>query len=174
MILFPNHMMYFSLLPIPFQKIDCCPYTKLWLVFDDCSSWVQNFIGFCTKQLNSRCLNASINFDWKLLPNNCDQIYCRIFIILNYYNLFFYHRIIVKMLKLVKILKRYQAQNETLSSLFFKTLSRHPTKTAILFEDQKWSFQDLENYSNKVANLFLKLGLKHNDTVALFMTNCPE
>ena len=52
--------------------------------------------------------------------------------------------------------------------------SLHPNKPAILFEDRCWTFQEVDEYANKVANFFLELGVQRGDTVALFMTNCPE
>ena len=57
---------------------------------------------------------------------------------------------------------------------FAEVKALHPNKPAILFEDHCWTFQELDEYANKVGNFFLKLGFESGDTVALFMTNCPE
>ena len=70
-----------------------------------------------------------------------------------------------------------------LSTVFFKaynilsfsrTVKRHPHKAALIFEDQVWSFQDLEEYSNRVAHFFLRSGYKPGQCVALFMENRIE
>ena len=45
---------------------------------------------------------------------------------------------------------------------------------AIAFEEERWTFQQLDEYANRVASYFLTLGLKKGDVVALFMENCPE
>ena len=58
--------------------------------------------------------------------------------------------------------------------MFSETVSRHPDKPAILFEDQCWTFRELDCFANKVAHFFLDRGLKKGDTVAIFMENCPE
>ena len=58
--------------------------------------------------------------------------------------------------------------------MFSETVSRHPDKPAIIFEDQCWSFRRLDCFANQVGHYFLKHGLKKGDTVAMFMENCPE
>ena len=57
---------------------------------------------------------------------------------------------------------------------FAKTVNRHQSKTAIIFEGQVWTFKDLEDYSNRVANYFLRAGYKPGQCIALFMENRPE
>ena len=42
------------------------------------------------------------------------------------------------------------------------------------FEDQKWTFSQIDEFSNRVANLFLELGYHPGEEVALFMENKPE
>ena len=61
-----------------------------------------------------------------------------------------------------------------MADLFSKMVARHPDKNAILFEDQCWTFRQLDSYANKIAHFFLEHGLKRGDTVAMFMENCPE
>ena len=71
-------------------------------------------------------------------------------------------------------LHKYLEANATIPSTFREVVSKYRNKTAILFEELKWTFQDLDTYSNKVANLLMENGFKRDDTIALFMTNCPE
>ncbi|MBY8984492.1 MAG: AMP-binding protein [Candidatus Lokiarchaeota archaeon] len=47
-------------------------------------------------------------------------------------------------------------------------------KYAVLFEDVKWTWEDLNQASNKVANYFLNNGYKTGETIALMMENSPE
>ena len=70
--------------------------------------------------------------------------------------------------------EKYTKANATIPSFFRDVVARHPNKTAILFEDQKWTFRDLDSYSNRVASVLIANGFKHGDCIALFMTNCPE
>ena len=57
---------------------------------------------------------------------------------------------------------------------FAKTVKKHGNKTAIIFEDRQWTFNYLEEYSNRVANYLLRAGYKPGQCVALFMENRPE
>ncbi|XP_015784455.1 long-chain fatty acid transport protein 4-like [Tetranychus urticae] len=65
-------------------------------------------------------------------------------------------------------------RNATIPQLFLQTVKKHPNRAAILFEDQVWTFKDLDDYSNKVANAFLGLGYQPGQEVALFMDSRPE
>ena len=65
-------------------------------------------------------------------------------------------------------------KKSTVADVFSETVSRHPDKTAIIFEDQCWTFRQLECFANQIGHFFLKQGLKKGDTVGMFMENCPE
>ena len=62
----------------------------------------------------------------------------------------------------------------TVADIFRKTLSKHPRKTAFIFEQKTWTFQDVEDYSNRIANYFKSKGYKKGDVVALFLESSPE
>lgn len=49
-----------------------------------------------------------------------------------------------------------------------------PNSPAVLFEDKSWTWNELNQESNRFANYFLNLGLKYDDVVAIVMQNCPE
>lgn len=49
-----------------------------------------------------------------------------------------------------------------------------PQKMALLFEDKSWTWSEFNRESNKFANLFINLGLKPGETIALIMENSPE
>lgn len=70
--------------------------------------------------------------------------------------------------------KKHKKKKATVPYIFVETAAKHPYKTAIHFEDQKWTFKELDEYANKVANFFRSRGLQRGDTVALFVENCPE
>ena len=75
-------------------------------------------------------------------------------------------------MKLIRYMKANG--NKSVSELFTAQVERHPDKVAILFEDQKWTFRQLDNYANQVANFFQDFGVKPGDTVVIFMMNCPQ
>ena len=68
----------------------------------------------------------------------------------------------------------YQKLNLTVPQAFARTVKRHPHKAALIYEDEVWSFQELEQYSNRVAHFFLREGYKPGQCVALFMENRIE
>ena len=69
------------------------------------------------------------------------------------------------------ILKR---QNATVPKLFSKLCQTHASRVLFYFEDQKWTFAQVDEYSNRVANIFLENGYHAGQEVALFMENKPE
>ena len=68
----------------------------------------------------------------------------------------------------------YQKLNLTVPQAFARTVKRHPQKAALIYEDETWTFQELEEYSNRVAHFFLRAGYKPGQCVALFMENRIE
>ncbi|CAG0915877.1 unnamed protein product [Notodromas monacha] len=77
----------------------------------------------------------------------------------------------VKVLLKVKLCQR---SNTTVPDLFIKNAKAFPNKLAVIAEGKKWTFKDLDEYSNQVANYFQAQGYKKGDVVALFMDNSPE
>ena len=78
------------------------------------------------------------------------------------------------MLFVIKNIQRYLAEKTTIPDLFVRTVAKHKRKPAILYEDEVWTFQDLEDYSNAVANYFRNEGFTYGDTVAIVLDNSPE
>ncbi|XP_045470323.1 long-chain fatty acid transport protein 4-like isoform X1 [Harmonia axyridis] len=83
-------------------------------------------------------------------------------------------RALYRFIRLQLQIKSYARKNLTLADIFRENVKKHPSKTAICFEDQEWDFAKLEEYSNKIANVFKSHGYKKGDVVALFMENKPE
>uniref|UniRef100_A0A8B9QXW4 long-chain-fatty-acid--CoA ligase n=1 Tax=Anas platyrhynchos TaxID=8839 RepID=A0A8B9QXW4_ANAPL len=52
-----------------------------------------------------------------------------------------------------------------------QTASKYPEKTALIFQGtgESWTFRQLDEYSNQVANFFYGQGFRSGDVVALFM-----
>lgn len=64
--------------------------------------------------------------------------------------------------------------NRTMADIFHQTASKNPQKAAFVFEQKTWTFQEVEEYSNRIANYFKSKGYKKGDIVALFLESCPE
>ena len=78
------------------------------------------------------------------------------------------------LLTLKRELQRCTAEKTLVSDLFVRTAAKHKNKAAILYEDEVWTFQDLEKYSNAVANYFRNEGYAYGDCVAIVLENSPE
>lgn len=83
-------------------------------------------------------------------------------------------RALISFIRLLIQSKNYERQDISLAKIFLRNVKKHPHKPAILFEDQEWSFIQIEEYSNKIANIFKSHGYKKGDRVALFVENKPE
>ena len=53
-------------------------------------------------------------------------------------------------------------------------LKKHPQKPCFIFEDQTWTFQQVDEYTNQVANFFYEAGYRKGDSISIFMENRPE
>ena len=49
-----------------------------------------------------------------------------------------------------------------------------PNKKGLLFEDKSWTWKEINQESNKIANYFLSLGIKPGEVVGVMMENSPE
>jgi len=77
-------------------------------------------------------------------------------------------------LRLLLMVYVYQKLDVTVSQVFQRTVKRNPDKICLHFEEESWTFKQLDEYSNRLAHFLLSCGFKHGDTVALFMENKPE
>jgi len=62
----------------------------------------------------------------------------------------------------------------SIGEIFSKHVEKKPNDICFLFEDDEWTFVQVEEFSNKVANVFKAQGLANGDSVALMMENRPE
>lgn len=59
-------------------------------------------------------------------------------------------------------------------SMFDRVVKRHPRKVCWYFEEQVWTFKQVQEMSFRVANYFSEQGFKKGDNIALIMENRPE
>ena len=62
----------------------------------------------------------------------------------------------------------------TLADCIRKTAARTPQKEALVFNEQRLSYEDLENRSGRIARALSEMGLNNGDRVGIFMPNCVE
>ncbi len=54
------------------------------------------------------------------------------------------------------------------------SVDRHGSRTAILFEDDRWTYDQWDARANRYAHWAIATGLRPGENVALFMENCPD
>jgi acyl-CoA synthetase (AMP-forming)/AMP-acid ligase II len=62
----------------------------------------------------------------------------------------------------------------TLTELLDDQAKRRPDKLALTFKDQRWSYAEFVKEVDRVANGFLKMGVKQGDRIAFVLPNCGE
>lgn len=78
-------------------------------------------------------------------------------------------------MRILRDLKRGDRNKLYVSDRFQETVKKYPSKVAIMFEDKKITFKELDEVSNKVANVLRSsTNLRRGDTMAIFMENCLE
>jgi len=62
----------------------------------------------------------------------------------------------------------------TLATLLDRHAQYRPDKTAVVFEDQRFTWEQFNRNVNKLANTLLGMGVTRGDKVATILTNCLE
>jgi amino acid adenylation domain-containing protein len=61
-----------------------------------------------------------------------------------------------------------------LHDYFDETARKYPQKEALIFESQRYTYSDIYNQANILADKLVDLGLKRQDRVLIYMDNAPE
>ncbi|XP_035739429.1 long-chain fatty acid transport protein 4-like [Vespa mandarinia] len=71
-------------------------------------------------------------------------------------------------------LKSFVRNNTTVMKIFQEQARLYPDKPCFIFEGCTWTNEDIDKYSNRIANIFKEAGYGKGDAVALLMLNRPE
>uniref|UniRef100_A0A1B6CWE8 long-chain-fatty-acid--CoA ligase n=1 Tax=Clastoptera arizonana TaxID=38151 RepID=A0A1B6CWE8_9HEMI len=77
-------------------------------------------------------------------------------------------------LRFLWTVRQYSKRDLSIGDIFRQHATKNPNKLCFIFEDTKWTFAQVEEFSNRVANLFKSHGYHKGDSVALMMENRPE
>lgn len=83
-------------------------------------------------------------------------------------------RALIRYIKLLLLVRRCQRKNVAVSDLFNHYVAKHPQKPCLIYEGREWTYRDVNDFSNRIANLFQQYGYKKGDVVGLLMENRPE
>ncbi|OQR75958.1 long-chain fatty acid transport protein 4-like [Tropilaelaps mercedesae] len=81
--------------------------------------------------------------------------------------------ILYRLLIVNRALRRIRDET-TVVDLFRSSMVRHPNKPMFITRERRWTYLEVEEYTNSVANYFAMVGFREGDTVALIMENRPE
>lgn len=93
---------------------------------------------------------------------------------LRFHFVFVSYRALIRYIKLLLLVRRCQRKNVAVSDLFNQYVAKHPQKPCLIYDGHEWTFRDINEFSNRIANLFQQHGYKKGDVVGLFMENRPE
>ncbi|MCZ6767838.1 MAG: AMP-binding protein, partial [Acidobacteria bacterium] len=60
----------------------------------------------------------------------------------------------------------------TVGDIIRQTAARYPDKVGLVYEDQQYSWQEVNSRVNRLAHGLLGLGLRKGDRVAILSRNC--
>lgn len=68
----------------------------------------------------------------------------------------------------------YQLEERTIGRILADKAERVGIRPWLLWKDRRYTYADLERYTNRYANSFASLGVRKGDHVAVMLPNCPE
>ncbi|XP_064537913.1 long-chain fatty acid transport protein 1 [Drosophila montana] len=81
---------------------------------------------------------------------------------------------LIAYIRVLLFIKRQERKNLNVGDIFEANVARQPDKLAIVSESQKWTFRQLNEHANRVANVFHSHGYKKGDVVGLLLENRAE
>lgn len=73
-----------------------------------------------------------------------------------------------------KLLTANPKQQKSLGLVLENTTAKYPDNTAILFENQRYTYRQFNEWANRFAHYFQSQGISKGDVVAIFLQNRPE
>ncbi|KAK7576246.1 hypothetical protein V9T40_012532 [Parthenolecanium corni] len=70
--------------------------------------------------------------------------------------------------------RSYSSADASVADIFREHVKKNPNKVLLILDDREWTAAQIEDFSNKIANVFYNAGLRKGDAVALMMDNSPE
>lgn len=58
--------------------------------------------------------------------------------------------------------------------MFHQVAKQYPDKIAFYYQDEQWTYKQVDDYSNQIANYMTESGFQPGEEVALMMNSKPE
>lgn len=76
--------------------------------------------------------------------------------------------------KLLRYTKRRERLNNTVADVFEENVLAHPDKIAVVSDTQRWTFRQVNEHANRVANVLQAQGYQKGNVVGLLLENRAE
>lgn len=81
---------------------------------------------------------------------------------------------LIRLFKSKYMIWKFRRNNYKVHDVFEIHVKEHPDKLCLISREKKWTFKEVDEYANRVANCFSELGFMPGEEVAIFMEACPE
>ncbi|KAM3962773.1 long-chain fatty acid transport protein 4 [Aphomia sociella] len=69
---------------------------------------------------------------------------------------------------------QFSKKNWTLPDIFHDVVQKHPNKPCFLFQDEIWTFKEVEDFSLRMTAVLKAEGIKKGSIVGMLVNNCPQ
>ncbi|XP_068620914.1 long-chain fatty acid transport protein 4-like [Battus philenor] len=83
-------------------------------------------------------------------------------------------RALICYIKILYLTWQLTRKNWALPDIFHFVVQRHPDKPCFLFQDEVWTFKEVEDFSLRVSAVLKANGVKKGNVVGLLINNCPQ
>ncbi|XP_037297680.1 long-chain fatty acid transport protein 4 [Manduca sexta] len=77
-------------------------------------------------------------------------------------------------MRIMWVTRQMSKKNLTIPDIFHDVVNRQPDKPCFLYQDEVWSFKEVEDFSLRVTAALKAQGGKKGDIVGLLLNNCPQ
>ncbi|CAK8696041.1 unnamed protein product [Clavelina lepadiformis] len=78
-----------------------------------------------------------------------------------------------RLVKCLKMIKQFKSKNITISTKLEENARKSPDQKCVLFEDEVWTYKQMDEWSNRCARAVRSLNILPKDKVGLMMMNEP-
>ncbi|XP_059059383.1 long-chain fatty acid transport protein 4-like [Achroia grisella] len=68
----------------------------------------------------------------------------------------------------------FSKRNWTIPDIFHDVVQKHPNKPCFLFQDEVWTFQEVEDFSLRMTAVLKAQGIRKGSIVGMLVNNCPQ
>ncbi|XP_063838759.1 long-chain fatty acid transport protein 4-like [Ostrinia nubilalis] len=83
-------------------------------------------------------------------------------------------RALISYLQILWTARKFSNKNWTLPDIFHDVVQKHPDKPCFMFQDEIWTFKEVEDFSLRMSAAMKAQGIKKGDVVGLLVSNCPQ